>query len=258
MKLGIMGAMPEEIARFEREMTLERTERHGMREYHIGRLCGHEVVVVFSRIGKVAAASTATTLLERFGVEGIIFTGVAGGVDPQLNVGDVVVADALVQHDMDASRLPWFARFEIPLLGVTRFPVETFWVDAARMAAETYLKTRFPAEVAAADCRALGIECPKAVVGMVASGDQFLADAEAGEALRTVLPDLSCVEMEGAAVAQVAHEHGIPCVVIRSISDKANHDAATDFSAYVSKIATPMSCGIVVNLLQALRRPLIP
>ena len=118
MTIGIMSAMREEIVSLVVELgTADEAIHTGMRTYHRGLLWGMPVVLVYSRIGKVAAASTATHLIAQFGVDEVIFTGVAGAVDPALNIGDIVVAAKLYQHDMDAS--PLFSQHEIPLLDMT-------------------------------------------------------------------------------------------------------------------------------------------
>ena len=113
MTIGIMSAMREEIASLVMDLgTADEALHTGMRTYHRGCLWGIPVVLVFSRWGKVAAASTVTHLIAQFGVDEIIFTGVAGAVDPALNVGDVVIAGQLFQHDMDAR--PLYSRHELP------------------------------------------------------------------------------------------------------------------------------------------------
>src|SRR5205823_1183436 len=120
MKLGIIGAMPQEIDEIARDFTREQIEIIAGREYHIGQFGEVASVLAFSRWGKVAAAMTATAMIERFGVDLLIFTGVAGAVHPDLNVGDVVIGNSLIQHDFDASLSGMFAQFEIPLLGISR------------------------------------------------------------------------------------------------------------------------------------------
>lgn len=252
MKIGIMGAMSEEVALLRGAMTDVEVETRGGREFASGTLCGRHGVVVFSRWGKVAAASTATTLIERHGVDTLLFTGVAGAVDPSLNVGDIVVAERLVQHDMDASALPGIARFEIPLLGVVEFGVEKPHVAAARRAAETYLAEDLRGDVSRDLLGEFDIDAPRVVTGTIASGDQFIADPAVARGLAEALPELRCVEMEGAAVAQVAHEHGVPCLVLRTISDKADHGAVVDFPRFVDRVASHFTCGAVLRLLPAL------
>ena len=143
MKLGLMGAMPEEVDGIRAEMEVTGTQEIAGRTYTLGRWHGAEVVLVFSRCGKVSSASTATTLLQHFGVDAILFVGVAGAVHPDLRIGDIVIASELIQHDMDASGLPIFQRFEIPLLGRARFPAPADWVDRAAAATEAYLHGDF-------------------------------------------------------------------------------------------------------------------
>ncbi|AKU92605.1 5'-methylthioadenosine/adenosylhomocysteine nucleosidase [Vulgatibacter incomptus] len=247
MKIGIMGAMTEEIAGLVDAMGSRREQVEvGRRTYHVGELYGREVVIVFSRWGKVAAATTATELLARHGVERMIFTGVAGAVSPALRVGDVVVGSTLYQHDMNGS--PLFPRHEIPLLGVSGFETEASARREAALAVERFLARRrewIPDEVASE----FGIAAPKVVEGAIASGDKFFADgAELGE-LRGRLPDVACVEMEGAAVAQVCHEYGVPLTVIRTISDAADEGAPVDFARFVREIASRYSLGVVRSLL---------
>jgi adenosylhomocysteine nucleosidase len=239
--IGIMGAMQQEVAGLFEAMGPGRASTvHGGRTYWRGELFGREVVVVFSRWGKVAAATTATHLLVAEGVDELIFTGVAGAVDPSLRPGDVVVATSLVQHDMNAA--PLFPRHEIPLLGIGAFPTETRRRALALAAAERFLAD--PPAAAAT----FGIDSPRARPGAIASGDRFFADAEALDELRRRLPGLACVEMEGAAVAQVCHEYEVPLTVIRTISDAADEAAPIDFARFVGEVASRYSVGILRSL----------
>lgn len=250
MKIGIMGAMEQEVGLLRRCLEKPKHEMHGMRRYTSGFLNGREVVIVFSRWGKVAAASTATTLIERFDVDLILFTGVAGAVDPSLNIGDIVVATETVQHDMDVSSLSGLSRFEIPLLGKSHFPVDDRFIslgyDSARKFVENQLEQRISKHIR----HEFGVEKPSIITGLIASGDQFVADPEKIEELRQALPGLKCVEMEGGSVAQVCYEHQIPMVLMRVISDRADYEATIDFPAFVSDIACEMTCGIVEQLIE--------
>jgi adenosylhomocysteine nucleosidase len=250
MKFGILGAMPQEVALMARSMTVRRTVEAGMRTFFDGTWAGQEVVVVLSRVGKVSAAITTLLLLERFGVTRIVFTGLAGAIDPGLRIGDIVVADRLVQHDMDASPLPAFQRFEIPLLGKIFF--ETGLSNEASDAAIQYTQGEFLHEVTPEKRAAFGIDRPRVFRGLVASGDQFLADPKKAAELREALPGLLCAEMEGAAVAQVCHEMGgIPNAIIRVISDQADHSAAVDFLRFVDDVAEYLTGGILRSLLSS-------
>lgn len=229
MKLGILAALQEEIDSLIQEMHSDRISTHGMREYHEGKLWGRDCVLVFSRCGKVAAAASATTLIERFGVNEIIFTGVAGGIASGIRPGDVVIGETLLQHDMDAS--PLFPRHEIPLLDRTHFPTDTDRTQKLAEAAQKFLG---------------GQKKPgKLWSGEIASGDRFFADAQAIHELRQRLPSTLCVEMEGAAVAQVCHEYGIPFSIMRTISDSADEHAAMSFQNFIDEIASRYSYGIL-------------
>jgi len=245
--IGIMGAITEEIGLIVGEMGPDTVvATRGMRSYHAGTLWRVPVVVVYSRIGKVAAAATATHLIVDYHVDKIIFTGVAGGVDPTLNVGDIVVAGDLYQHDMDAR--PLFERHEVPLLGRSRFPSSKELSRKCLEASRLFLEVDLPEIVSAETLASFGITGPKAVCAGIASGDKFFADpSESGE-LAGRLP-VSCVEMEGAAVAQVCHEYGIDCAVVRTISDSAGSNAHVDFAEFVKRIAAIYSYGIVKRVL---------
>jgi adenosylhomocysteine nucleosidase len=252
MKLGLMGAMPEEVDGIRAAIEVTGSERIAGRDYILGRWHGIDVVLVFSRCGKVSSASSATILLQHFGVDGIVFIGVAGAVSPSLRIGDVVIANDLVQHDMDASALPMFQRFEIPLLGKSRFPAPPAWVSRAVAITEAYLLDDFSSDVNA-DIRAeFHLDGPKVYSGLVASGDQFVTEAAHISDLRTALPDLLCVEMEGAAVAQVCDEHEHPLLVVRIISDLADHSAAIDFPKFLRSVATTMGTHIAERIARAL------
>jgi adenosylhomocysteine nucleosidase len=254
MKIGIVGAMPQEIALLQRDAENPRRQTRGMRQYLQGSLYGKDVVLVFSRCAKVAAASTVTTLIEVFGVDLVVFTGVAGAVDTNLEVGDVVIGTVLVQHDLDAR--PLFRRFEVPLLDKVGFEAPDSLVSLARRSAELYLRTHLCNDVSAEALTAFGIKSPKVQEGLIISGDQFIANPGTLMGLRKALldaglPPALCVEMEGAAVAQVCHEHGIPLIVMRAISDRADHSAAVDFIPFVEKVASHFTCGIVRELISA-------
>jgi adenosylhomocysteine nucleosidase len=214
-----------------------------MRDYTIGQLWGNDAVCVLSRIGKVAAAMTATTLVEKFGVTHILFTGVAGAGDLGIAVGDIVVADHLVQHDMDAH--PLFPRYEVPLTGLAHFPADHQMGLQLHAAALHFLGHEFDKVIAPEDRQAFALDGPRIHRGLVASGDQFINDGHRINALQTALPGLLAVEMEGAAVAQVCFELGIPCAILRTISDNANENAATDFMRFVQSVAARYAFHIV-------------
>ena len=247
--IGIMSAMHEELAAVLAVMPDEQRVGVAGRDFWVGHWHGHEVVAVLSRIGKVAAATTATTLIERFGVSRIVFTGVAGGLAPQVNVGDVVVARAFIQHDMDAS--PLFPRHEVPLTGMTRFPADTVMSDALAAAAPLALQ-----DMRAALPRAewLNIDLTHAQVheGLIASGDRFVSQTVESQALQRELPEALAVEMECAAMSQVCHDYGVPLAAVRTISDRADDAAHVDFPRFIQRIASRYSVAVLDRLLSTL------
>lgn len=251
--IAIMSAMESEIADLRRELRPDPTSPDGphtsagMREYYAGSLWGVPVVLAFSRWGKVAAASTALHLIHHYAPQEIIFTGVAGSIDPDTNIGDIVVATALIQHDMDAS--PLFARHELPLLGRSTLPTTDSLRDRLRQAAETFVKSDLATTLKSDAIRQFGIHNPQVSLGEIASGDQFIASPEHGRAIKSRLPGSLVVEMEGAAVAQVCYENSVDFGVIRTVSDRADGTADIDFPAFVADVASHYSHGILRHAL---------
>jgi adenosylhomocysteine nucleosidase len=251
-RIGVMAAMPEELQALLDLMPDETAQHRAGRAFWIGHLHGREVVAVLSRIGKVAAATTTTVLIEHFGVRQIVFTGVAGGLGDGVRVGDVVVADALVQHDMDAS--PLFPRFELPGTGLSMLRPSADQTAAVRATVEQALA---PSALVAGDTLAdvhldeLGLALPRVHQGLIVSGDQFVHSAQACAALKQALPSALAVEMEGAAVAQVCHDFGVPYTVIRTISDRADDQAHVDFPRFIQSVARRYSLAMVDTLLRA-------
>ncbi len=221
--------MHEELAAVLALMPDECRVRAAGRDFYRGHLHGQAVVAVLSRIGKVAAATTATALIERFGASAIVFTGVAGGLGPGVRVGDVVVAGEFLQHDLDAS--PIFPRHEVPLYGQARF------------ATDRALSERL--------ARAVREALPQTPLhqGLIVSGDRFVSTTAEAQALQRELPDALAVEMEGAAIAQVCHDYGVPYAAVRTISDRADDAAHGDFTRFVQDVASRYSSAIVERLL---------
>ncbi|QGW80479.1 5'-methylthioadenosine/adenosylhomocysteine nucleosidase [Variovorax paradoxus] len=240
--VAIVAAMHEELSALLAQMPDEQRVRVAGRDFWVGHLHGQPVVAVLSRIGKVAAAVTATVLLERFGVRAIVFTGVAGGLAPGVNVGDVVVASELLQHDLDAS--PIFPKYEVPLMGMARFPADAAIADALSVVATQVLRD----PVALVGQQALdkfGIKAPKVHRGLLVSGDRFVSTSAESEALRRDLPDALAVEMEGAAMAQVCHDYNVPFAAMRTISDRADDEAHGDFARFVVEVASRYGLALV-------------
>jgi adenosylhomocysteine nucleosidase len=248
-RIALVSAMHEELAAVLARMPDEQKTVVAGREFWVGHWHGHEVVAVLSRIGKVAAATTATTLIERFGVTRIVFTGVAGGLAPQVKVGDLVVALEFIQHDMDAS--PLFPRHEVPLTGMTRFAADAALSNALALAAPLAMQDML---VTLPSTEWLNLDLPNAQVhqGLIASGDRFVSQTVESQALQRELPDALAVEMECAAMAQVCHDYGVPLAAVRTISDRADDTAHVDFPRFIQSIASRYSVAVLDRLLSTL------
>lgn len=247
MKYGILCAMPEEIALLQQDLHTEKTTRIAMRDFFEGTLYGKNVVLALSRIGKVAAAATASILIDHFHVDCILFSGTAGGVGDTLHVGDVVIADKLVQHDFFSG----VDHFRIPLLNKTYFETDEALSLALSKAVEHYVQEDLESDIPADILEKFHIHAPKAVTGTIASGDQFICERSKNEELKQQLDHLQCVEMEGAAAAQVCYEFGVPFAVVRVISDSANEESNVNFEAFVEEAACRFVRGSVRAFLQA-------
>ena len=242
---AILSALPQEQQGLIELLYEPHKMVHAGRDFWLGDLHGRPVVLALSKIGKVAAATTTAVLIERFAAGRIVFTGVAGGLGEDVNVGDVVVASDFVQHDLDAS--PLFPRYEVPLYGQARFEGD---------AALTTLL--FDAACAAVASGPVSPAYPKARIhrGLIASGDRFVCGAVESGALHAALTvaghDVLAVEMEGAAVAQVCHDYGVPFAAVRIISDRADDNAHVDFPQFVEEVASRYARAIVERLLLSL------
>lgn len=234
-RLGIVSALQEEQTGLIAQMQDAKSVTRGKRDYVSGNLWGINAVCVLSRLGKVASAATVATLIERFDVSAVIFTGVAGSADPEVKIGDVVIAEHLVQHDMDTR--PLFPRFEIPLTGLAKFPSDAGLNRNLQDAAQIFLQEDLKFAISMDQQQVFKLHQPRVHRGLVASGDEFISGSERLQQLRKYFPELLAVEMEGAAVAQVCHEFGIPFSVIRTISDGADEQSAVDFLAFIREVA---------------------
>lgn len=245
--VGVMGALPDEVSALVELLEKPAVVNRAGRRFHQGRLGANTVTVVHAHVGKVAAAVTATVLVEFFGVDQLVFTGLAGALSEDLAPGDVVVGTGLVQHDLDAR--PLFPRLEVPLTGVAEFPTHPELSAQLEEAARRFQDRRgsvLPASVLSA-LPANG----QVRRGLIATGDLFVSSTSQRDAVRAAVPDALCVEMEGAAVAQVAHAFGIPVAILRVISDRADGDAAeflmaalgTFAGAYAREVVGPVLRG---------------
>ncbi len=246
MTLAILSALPEEQHGLAHALQGARQVQRAGRNFVQGRLHGVDVVLGLSGIGKVAAATTTTALIEHFGIQKLVFTGVAGGIGANVHVGDVVVAQQFLQHDMDVR--PLFPRWQVPGYTQPTFLCDAAWTQHLTRAAQACTE-------AAADWAEplLGGRRPRVHSGLIVSGDQFIVSSTVSSALHQELhaaglPALA-VEMEGAAIAQVCADYGMPFAAVRTISDRADDAAHVDFPAFVSAVASRYAQHIVEQLL---------
>ncbi len=245
--IGLMAAMEAEIRGLYDLLSESTIQEMGGRTYVAGKLFDRSVVAVFSRWGKVAAATTATQLIAAFDISEIIFTGVAGAIHPSLRVGDIVIGAQCFQHDMDAR--PLMPRFEIPLTGKKGYTSPLACQQRAAQAASTFSQKKWATSIPQDIQAQFALSVPQIITGDLASGDQFVAHAQQREALHTALPSVLAVEMEGAAVAQVCSDYQVPFSIIRIISDAADEAAEVDFPAFVEQVASHYTLGIVQEIL---------
>ena len=225
--IGIIGAMDEEVADLISHMTdVVETERASMKFYE-GKLWGKDAVVVRSGIGKVNAACCAQILVDLFNVEMLINTGIAGSLDPEINIGDVVIGVDAVHHDMDTAALG-DPKGQVPRMETFAFPADETLVEKAY----------------AANCEANPDIAT--IRGRIASGDQFISEDGKKKEITEIF-GAKCAEMEGAAISHIAYLNHIPCVVIRSISDKADNSAEMDYPTFAK-----LAIGRSVRLMEVL------
>ena len=212
MKLGIIGAMEEEVAQLKEKMTdLTITTKAGM-DFYDGSLLGKPVTIVRSGIGKVNAGCCTQILADLFSVDCVINTGIAGSLDAAIDIGDIVLCTDAVQHDMDA------VAFGYDLGVIPRMPVSFFPADAGLRAAAKAICERVNPEIRVHE-------------GRIATGDQFIADKIKKDAIVANF-QAKCTEMEGAAIAQAAYNNHLPFLIIRAISDKADNSAQMDYPTF--------------------------
>lgn len=243
--------MRDEIASLLQHIHVNGCVRHiGMRDYYIGRIDRQDVVIVLARVGKVAAAATTVTLIRDFGVDAVVMTGLAGGVAPDVAVGDVVVANRLLQHDLDGR--PFWPQYQVPLLDTAEFASDPALSAHLATAALRFVEEDFAIRFDGAARARFRLKKPTLHRGLIVSGDRFIGDSGAVSQLRADLPAALCVEMEGAAVAQICHEYGVPCAIMRTISDRADDNAHLDFATFLREVASVYSDGIIRHFLKIL------
>lgn len=218
IKIGIIGAMASEVASLKDLMEMNVVIKKAGMNFYDGSLNGKAVVVVQCGYGKVNAGICAQILVDVFEVTHIINTGVAGSLNPKLDIGDIVISEKALQHDMDVAALG-FPPGQIPDIDTLAFPADQKMIDTAVSA-----------------CRQANPDI-HVLTGLVLSGDQFISDREVKNRLVSVFHG-DCAEMEGAAVAQVAYLNHLPFVIIRAISDKADDSAGEmDFPTFEKQAA---------------------
>lgn len=229
--LGIIGAMEVEVKELREMMENPQAQTVAGMTFYQGTIKGKEVVVVRSGIGKVNAGICSQILVDRYNVEGIINTGIAGSLKNEINIGDIVLATVAVQHDVDATGFG-YPLGEIPQMGIKEFPAD----EKLRTLAEECSRKANPD---------IQVFC-----GRVASGDQFISSKEKKNWIRANF-DAYCTEMEGAAIAQAAYLNNIPYLVVRAISDKADDSANMDYSEFEAK-AVENSVRLMAAMLEAM------
>ena len=229
--LGIIGAMEVEVKELREMMENPQAQTVAGMTFYQGTIKGKEVVVVRSGIGKVNAGICSQILVDRYNVEGIINTGIAGSLKNEINIGDIVLATVAVQHDVDATGFG-YPLGEIPQMGIKEFPAD----EKLRALAEECSKKANPD---------IQVFC-----GRIASGDQFISSKEKKNWISANF-DAFCTEMEGAAIAQAAYLNNIPYLVVRAISDKADDSANMDYSEFEAK-AVENSVRLMAAMLEAM------
>lgn len=231
MIIGIIGAMNEEVVQLKDAMIVVNTKNIGDFKFYKGLLLEKEVVLVECGIGKVNASMCATLLIQAFNVDKVLFTGVAGGLNPNINIGDIVISTELIQHDFDCTAFGYEPGI-IPRMAESNFKADNNLIELAKKVAEnSFGKNRV-------------------YTGRILSGDVFVGSGDKIKWLRDNFNG-ECAEMEGAAVAHVCQTLKKPFVIIRSISDKANHEANINFDEFV-KLAAQNSKIIIEEMLKQL------
>ena len=227
--IGIIGAMDEEVAQIVEVMTIEKEETKAQMNFKQGKLNGKDVVVVRSGIGKVNAAVCTQILADDFKVDYVINTGIAGSLKAEIDIADVVISSDVLHHDMDATGFG-YALGQIPRMDTQSFKADERLIELAK-------------ESCAKAVPEIGVH-----VGRVVSGDQFISDKEVKQKISDNF-DGFCTEMEGAAIAQASYLNGIPFVILRAISDKADDSATMDYPTF-EKQAIKNSVSLIKELVE--------
>jgi len=227
-KIAIMGAMPEEVEPIVAKLDNLQTMMYGANTYYQGNYNGQEVVVAYSKIGKVFATLTATMLIEKFGCDTLLFSGVAGAISDELKIGDLIIADGLCQHDLD----------------ITAFGHPYGFVPEGEVCIPTDVHLRKIAKEVASSKGLILKE------GIIATGDQFVANAERKDWIGDTF-SADALEMEGASVAVVCSALEIPFFILRAISDSADMDASFNFDEFLESSAK-ISADFILSMVDAI------
>ena len=228
MKIAILGAMVEEIQPILKQLSSYTQMQHGNNTYYFASYQSHELVIAHSRVGKVFSSMTASIMIEKFAAQMLIFTGVAGGVSPSMQVGDLMIARQTLQHDFD----------------ITPFGRKKGELSDGRIAIDTDRGLRKIADKLAKEQQLVLKK------GIIATGDQFINSNNDKQNLLDVFK-ADAVEMEGGSVNMVCHELQVPCLILRAISDTADGDAVDDFPDFLN-MAAKRSANFILALIAKL------
>ena len=229
--IGIIGAMDLEVEKLIEAMTDKEIVEYGKRKFYVGKLSGVKTVLARCGVGKVNAGITVQMLVDKFGINAIINTGVAGSLNEKIDIGDIVLATGAIYHDVEAVAFG-YEPGQVPQMDVFEFPTDKKLVDLAEEA-----------------CHKVNPDI-KTFRGRVASGDQFIASKDVKNRIKEQF-DPMCVEMEGCAMAHAAYLNEIPCLIIRAISDKADDSAEMDYPTFEAKAAVH-SAKMVLEMFKSL------
>lgn len=229
MKIAIIAAMEEEVAILKTKISHYRVENHLGYDFHLGQIAGCDIVLLQSGIGKVAAASGTTLLLNNYNADAVINTGSAGGLSSKLNIGDIVVSQNVFYHDVDLTAFGYL-------------PGQMSGCPATFESAEKY-------QLLAKSCiKKHGVN---AIMGSIGSGDAFINGKNHLDRIKQTFPDAIAVEMEAAAIGHVCWLFKVPFVVVRAISDNGDNESAIDFQSFLT-VASAQSSLIVESMLSEL------
>jgi len=229
-KLAIMGAMEEEIEPLLEYFDDVKVTEFANNKYYEVNLNGLDIVIAYSKIGKVFASLTASTMIEKFGCDTLLFSGVAGGINPKLKIGDLIIADKLCQHDLD----------------ITAFGHPNGFVPGGKVFVETSKELRQVAFDVAHENKISVLE------GTIATGDQFVHSVERKEFIENTF-NADALEMEGASVAVICDALDVPFLVLRAISDTADMDAGFDFDEFL-KSSAKNSAEYMIKIVKKLQK----